>query len=261
MSFSSNHVFVVTGAGLGIGKSISSGLVARGARVLALDIRFDEDSKEEERLTTHICDVSSEASVTSAFERLHELLLGHNQEGWVLKGLVNCAGVVLEKPLTETTEQDIDRVLGVNLKGPIFCTKAAVLHVQQSTATIDEVDAATPRLKIINIASELAHLGREEYSIYCGSKGGLISLTRSWAREFAPWGILVNVVAPGPTDTAMLRSEKNYLAWKETAEGIPLGRIGQPQDIASVVCLLLLPSEATFMTGSVVDVNGGAAMY
>lgn len=103
--------------------------------------------------------------------------------------------------------------------------------------------------------------GREDYSIYCATKGGIVSLTRSWAREFASLGILVNAVAPGPTDTQMLQSESNYDAWKDTADGIPLGRIGRPQDIASIVCFLLNPSEANFMTGSTVDVNGGAAMY
>eukprot|EP00977_Amphora_coffeiformis_P019960 scaffold7703_cov185-Amphora_coffeaeformis.AAC.2 len=258
MSFSSNYIYAVTGAGSGIGKSIGESLASRGARVFALDICFDEEAYDLERITRHICDVSVEASVTGAFAKLQQIIQS-SKDGLVLKGLVNCAGIVLEKPLTETTVEDMDRVLGVNLKGPILCAKAAVLHVQ---STADDTDAtATPRLKIVNIASELAHLGREKYSLYCGTKGGIISLTRSWARELAPHGILVNAVAPGPTDTPMLQSETNYLAWKETAEGIPLGRIGQPQDIASVVCLLLLPSEANFMTGSVVDVNGGAAMY
>jgi len=258
MFFSSNHIYAVTGAGSGIGKSIAESLASRGGKVLALDIFFDEEAYDQERIIKHVCDVSSEASVTEAFANL-QAKIQSSKDGLILKGLVNCAGIVLEKPLTETTVADLDRILGVNLKGPILCTKAAVLHMQ---TRIDDYDAAvTPRLKIINIASELAHLGRENYSIYCATKGGIISLTRSWARELAPQGILVNAVAPGPTDTPMLQSETNYLAWKETAEGIPLGRIGQPQDIASVVCLLLLPSEANFMTGSVVDVNGGAAMY
>ena len=264
MSFSSNYVYAVTGTGSGIGKSIAKSLALRGARVFALDIHFDDEAYDQERITRHICDVSSEASVTAAFDSLQEMVKS-SKEGLILKGFVNCAGIVLEKPLTETTVQDIDRVLGVNLKGPILCAKAAVLHVQSTTndneATKTTTTTTTPRLKIINIASELAHLGREDYSVYCATKGGIISLTRSWARELAPQGILVNAVAPGPTDTPMLQSEKNYLAWKETAEGIPLGRIGQPEDIASVVCLLLLPSEANFMTGSVIDVNGGAAMY
>ena len=288
--FSSQDIYIVTGAGRGIGKCIADSLASRGATVLALDVAFgaqEEDSNKrsrndelqnskQQRVISLICNVASEASVTAAFARLREIMADNDATpARTFKGLVNCAGIVLEKSLLETTVEDIDRVLGVNLRGPILCTKAAVQFLQQqeqqkqrptcaATTTTTHTTTRTTttiKFKIVNIASELAHLGREEYSVYCATKGGLISLTRAWAREFASCGILVNAVAPGPTDTPMLQSERNYTAWKETAEGIPLGRIGQPTDISSVVCFLLHPAEANFVTGAVWDVNGGAAMY
>ena len=258
-NFTRRQIYIVTGAGRGIGRSIAESLVHRGARVLALDIAF-EYSPTPDRLDHQICDVSSETSVQTAMARLGEII--SEKEFLMVCGLVNCAGVVLEKPLLETTIQDIQHVLGVNLQGPILCTRDAVRLFQSRSYSEQTVEATVkPRLfKIVNIASELAHLGREDYSVYCASKAAIIGLTRSWAREFAPQ-ILVNAVAPGPVDTKMLQSESNYAAWKDTAEGIPLGRIGQPEDIASAVCFLLNPAEANFMTGSVLNVNGGAAMY
>lgn len=280
-TFSSNDLYIVTGAGRGIGQSIVQHLAARGARVLALDLDFpsnnDVDKQSIATTTTasssnsrlieqQVCDVGCEASVMSVFESCLKKYKDDQDNGAssmiTLKGLVNCAGVVLEKSLVETTVKDFDHILGVNLRGTFLCTKAAVLHIQeQQQAATPSAPSQQPRFKIVNIASELAHLGRANYSAYCATKGGIISLTRSWARELAPQGILVNAVAPGPTDTPMLQSESNYAAWKDTAEDIPVGRIGQPRDIASVVCFLLSPNEANFMTGSVVDVNGGAAMY
>jgi 3-oxoacyl-[acyl-carrier protein] reductase len=113
--------------------------------------------------------------------------------------------------------------------------------------------------RVINIASELAYLGRENCSIYCASKGAILALTRSWAREFAP-GILVNAIAPGPTDTAMLGPESTLPATLAKEAQIPLGRIGRPEEIAAAAVFLAGPG-ATFMTGQCVSPNGGAAMF
>lgn len=232
---------IVTGAAKGIGRAITETLTARGAHVAGFDLNAPE---LPEGARGFACDVADTGAIAQAVTAAVAWLGG-------LDVLVNNAGVVLEKPLGETTPADFDRVTAINLRGPFFMAQAAVAQFSPS------IDGDAPR--IINIASELAHLGREEYAVYCASKAGIIGMTRSLARELAP-RVLVNAVGPGPTETDMLRAERNFDAWKDTAEGIALGRIGQPADVAGVVAFLCGP-DSRFMTGSVVDVNGGAAMY
>jgi 3-oxoacyl-[acyl-carrier protein] reductase len=112
--------------------------------------------------------------------------------------------------------------------------------------------------RIVNISSELAYLGRAEFSAYCATKAAILGLTRSWAREFAP-DILVNSVAPGPVDTPMLAIESMSAEWREKETDIPMGRVGRPEEIAPVIAFLAGP-EATFITGQTFSPNGGAVM-
>lgn len=244
-----DRVIAVTGAGRGIGQSVVEHLVAQGAQVAALDICFTDSLEDTGSVISIVCNVRDEASVVAAFDQLTRHFGGR------LDGLVNCAGVVLEKTLADTTMEDFDRVVGVNLRGTFLCCKVAVSYFQLNSTT--PTTRYPPR--IVNIASEIGHSGLADYTAYTASKGGIYSLTRSLALELAPRGILVNNVAPGPTDTPMLQSEKNYPAWQQ-GEGIPLGRLGTPSDIAKAVCFLQGP-DASFITGSTIDVNGGAVMY
>ncbi|XWN31025.1 MAG: SDR family oxidoreductase [Devosia sp.] len=229
---------LVTGAAKGIGRATVAELAARGASIAT----FDRAPCPGE--VHHIRgDVSVEADAVRAVREAVTTLGG-------LDCLVNNAGIVLEKPLLETSAEDFDTIIAVNLRGVFVMAREAARHFQ-----------AGPRDgpgRIINVASELAHLGRAEYSAYCASKGGVIALTRSLARELAP-SVLVNAVAPGPTDTAMLQSERQYETLKATAEGIPLGRLGEAEEVARTIAFLA-SADASFMTGSVLDVNGGAVM-
>ena len=162
--------------------------------------------------------------------------------------MVSNAGILIEKPLLDTSAADFDRLIGVNLRGVFLVGREAI-----------RVMTSQRKGRVINIASELAYLGRENCSVYCASKGGVLSMTRSWAREFAP-NILVNAIAPGPTDTAMLgagSTSPEALA-KEALN--PLGRIARPEEIAAAAVFLAGPG-ATFMTGQCVSPNGGAAMF
>lgn len=237
----SGRVIAVTGAGRGIGRSVVENLIERGASVAALDIVIDKESFDSEKVLALVCDVTDEQSVIATFDAI----VAHFG---TLDGLVNNAGLIMEKPLLETTMDDFDRVIAVNLRGTFLCAKTAVSHFKKQDDP--------PR--IVNIASEIAHSGLSEYSAYTASKGGVYSLTRSLALELAP-DILVNAVAPGPTDTPMLQSEQGYPEWQKGV-GIPLGRLGTPDDVAKGVCFLLGP-DSRFITGSTVDVNGGAVMY
>lgn len=243
----SGRVFAVTGANRGIGRSIVQQLVERGAQVAALDIvPIDPTLYDAQQVLTLVCDVTDEHSVVAAFGKIMQHFDGQ------LDGLVNNAGVILEKPLSETTMADFDRVVAVNLRGPFLCGKVALEHVMGT-----KPDPKDP-FRIVNVASELAHIGLANYSAYAASKGGIFSMTRSWALEYAPY-VLVNALAPGPTDTPMLQSESNYKQWQQ-GQDIPLGRLGTSEEVARGVCFLLGP-DSIFMTGSIVDVNGGAAMY
>jgi 3-oxoacyl-[acyl-carrier protein] reductase len=240
---------LVTGSASGIGRAIALAFAAEGAQVALVD---RAPTAETEAVVAEIAarggrafavraDVADEAAVLAMFEtalaRLGDLDL-----------LVNSAGILIEKPLLETTAADFDRLIGVNLRGTFLVGREAL-----------RVLSRRGEGRVINIASELAYLGRENCSVYCGSKGGVLSLTRSWAREFAP-GILVNAIAPGPTDTAMLTggSTSPETLAKETQ--IPLGRLGRPEEIASAAVFLAGPG-ASFITGQCISPNGGAAMF
>ncbi|HTN97823.1 MAG TPA: SDR family oxidoreductase, partial [Nordella sp.] len=148
-----------------------------------------------------------------------------------------------------TSVADFDRQIGVNLKG-VFLVGREALRLMAAQGRGG---------RVINIASELAYLGRENCSLYCASKGGVLSLTRSWAREFAP-RILVNTIAPGPTDTPMLGIDQTSAETLAKESMNPLGRLGRPEEIAAAALFLAGPG-ATFMTGQCVSPNGGAAMF
>ena len=163
--------------------------------------------------------------------------------------LVQSAGINKDLPLLEATADDFDRIVGVNLRGVFLVGReAARIMVRQGSGG-----------RIINVASELAYLGRARNSPYCASKGGVLSLTRSWARELAP-DILVNAIAPGPIDTELLgwdrMSEQDQA---EERDALVLGRIGRPEELAGVAVFLSGP-DATYVTGQCYGVNGGAVM-
>jgi 3-oxoacyl-[acyl-carrier protein] reductase len=240
---------VVTGGASGIGRAIALAFAAEGARVAIAD-RAPQGQIEAvvgkigatggEALAVH-ADVAEEAQVLALFEAVSGRFGG-------LDILVNNAGILIEKPLLETTAEEFDRLIGVNLRGAFLVGREALrIMVRQGDG------------RVINVASELAYLGRENCSVYCASKGGVLSMTRSWAREFAP-GILVNAIAPGPTDTPMLGAEFTSPETFAKESQNPLGRIARPEEIASAAVFLAGPG-ATFMTGQCISPNGGAVMF
>jgi 3-oxoacyl-[acyl-carrier protein] reductase len=240
---------LVTGGASGIGRAIALALAAEGARVAVAD-RVAQEKIEAvvaemgaaaAQAFAVRADVAEEAQVLSLFEAVLGRFGG-------LDILINNAGILIERPLLETTAEDFDRLIGVNLRGAFLVAREALrAMVRQGEG------------RVINIASELAYLGRANCSIYCASKGGVLSMTRAWAREFAP-GILVNAIAPGPTDTAMLGPGSTSPETLAKEAQNPLGRIGRPEEIASAAVFLAGPG-ATFMTGQCVSPNGGAAMF
>jgi 3-oxoacyl-[acyl-carrier protein] reductase len=237
---------LVTGAASGIGQAIAIGFAAEGAQVAVVD---RAPIAKIESVVAEIggkafavrADVAEEAAVLALFETALARLGG-------LDILVNNAGILIEKPLLETTASDFDRLIGVNLRGSFLVGREAL-----------RVMSRQGEGRVINIASELAYLGRANCSIYCASKGGVLSMTRSWAREFAPH-ILVNAIAPGPTETPMLTGGSTAPETLAQEAQIPLGRLGRPEEIASAAVFLAGPG-AMFITGQCLSPNGGAVMF
>lgn len=224
---------IVTGAASGIGLASALALRNDGAEVIGLDL--NASAKEFPILA---CDVTREADVVLAVGAAVAQLGGCDI-------LVNSAGILQEVPLANVTSDHIEMMLAVNVKGFILVAREVLPHLPEGG-------------RIINIASELAYLGRQGASVYCATKAAVLGLTRSWARELSP-RILVNAVAPGPTDTPLLGYAAMTSEQKALENNNPMGRIGRPEEVAAAVVFLAGPT-ATFFTGQCLGANGGAAM-
>ena len=239
----SGQTAIVTGGSRGIGRAICLALAEQGAKVAfchADDPQAAETLSHINALTEGFsfpCDVSIEDDV-EAFFASSEKALG------LPSILVNNAGILKEAPLGQTTAQDFDRVIAVNLRGGFLASRAFVRCTQSG--------------RIIFIASDLGILGREHMTAYCASKGAVISMTRSLAHEFAP-DILVNAVAPGSIATDMTKPESMSPEALAKDLATPLARFGDPKEIASMVSYLAGP-DSKFTTGQCFGVNGGSVM-
>jgi 3-oxoacyl-[acyl-carrier protein] reductase len=238
---------LVTGASRGIGRAIALALGAQGARVIgtatgspgvaAIDAMLAGAGVTGRGL---VLDVSDGAAIDAAIADIE----GH--EG-VVTILVNNAGITRDTLLLRMKAEDWDAVIDTNL-GSVFRLSKAVLRGMMKAR----------KGRIVNIASVVAMIGSPGQTNYCASKAGIGGFTRSLAREVASRGITVNVVAPGLIDTDMTRALSEQQRGSLAAQ-IPLGRLGQPADIAAAVCFLASPA-AGWITGETLHVNGGVYM-
>jgi NAD(P)-dependent dehydrogenase (short-subunit alcohol dehydrogenase family) len=243
------RVALVTGAQQGIGRAIALAFAHEGADIV---INYLDDLNAAERVATDARKTGVRALVVqgdvSRVDQCQALVARGGQELGGLDILVNNAGVYPRSPFLDLSEREWDFVLDVNLKGSCFCAQAA------ARAMI----AGGRRGSIINLSSSSVR-GQPRGVHYTASKGGVITMTRTMALELAPYGIRVNAIAPGTTDTAQPRGGNTEEELVAMAKTIPLGRIAQPEDIASVA-VFLAADESRHMTGQTLHVNGGLLM-
>jgi 3-oxoacyl-[acyl-carrier protein] reductase len=243
-----DRVAVVTGSAKGIGKAIALAFIGEGARVALIDV----DQAALEILRREIetaggeaipipCDVSKSPEVNNGVRRIVDAYGG-------IDILVNNAGIIRRGTIETVTEEDWDRVIEVNLKGTFNCCKAVVEIMRQQGYG-----------KIVNISSIAGKMGDITSAPgYGSSKAGMDALTKTLARQFARYGINVNGVAPHAIETEM-SAQWSEERRREVIASIPLGRLGKPEDVAEAV-LFLASDRASFITGEILDVNGGAVM-
>ncbi|MGB3501632.1 MAG: SDR family oxidoreductase [Mesorhizobium sp.] len=237
-------VAIVTGGASGIGEATCKRFAEEGAAIMVADLAADAAAKLAAEIAasggqadSHQLDVSSEAAVI-------ELMKHVNERFGRLDVVVNSAGIAHRKPEVETTEEEWDRVMNVNVKGTFLMTKHAVPEMKKAGGGA-----------IVNIASIAANVGWAGWAAYCASKGAVRSLTMASATAHAGEGIRVNSINPGTVHTPI-----NAEAFREGAERFkrttPLGRFGQPIDIANC-CLFLACDESAFIVGEEIRADGG----
>ena len=220
------RVALVTGAARGIGAAIAQRLADAGATVVVADLDGDAAGAAAATLDGKAIgvavDVSASASVNAALDEVRAAVGPPDI-------LVNNAGIDVIKPFVDSTEEEWDRIIAVNLKGPINCSRAVL---------DDMIERKYGR--IVNIASDAGRVGSSGEAVYSATKGGVIAFTKTLARELARHGITVNCVCPGPTETALLAqvAEFNQKLYDSLSRAIPVGRTGQPNDIAPAVAFL-----------------------
>lgn len=244
---------VVTGGGGGIGGATCRRFGREGARVAVFDLNLEAAEKVAAAIRADggtarafRCDITDRASVETAVAAA-ESALGP------IDVLVNNAGWDVFRPFTKTEPAQWDKLIAINLTGALHMHHAVLPGM-----------AARKAGRIVNIASDAARVGSSGEAVYAACKGGLVSFSKTIAREHARHGVTVNVVCPGPTDTALFADYKEGAGNPEKlmeafTRAIPLGRIGQPDDLPGAV-LFFASDDAAYVTGQVLSVSGGLTM-
>jgi 2-hydroxycyclohexanecarboxyl-CoA dehydrogenase len=244
---------IVTGGGGGIGGATCRRLAKEGARIAVLDLNADAAGTvaaairaEGGQAAAIRCDITDRASVDAAVAATQAQL-------GPVDVLVNNAGWDVFKPFTKTVPAEWDKLIAINLTGALHMHHAVLPGM-----------AARKSGRIVNIASDAGRVGSSGEAVYAACKGGLIAFSKTIAREHARHGITVNVVCPGPTDTALFADYKEGAGNPEKlmeafTRAIPLGRIAQPEDLPGAI-LFFASADSAFVTGQVLSVSGGLTM-
>ena len=238
---------IVTGSSRGIGKAIAESFAQRGATVCIIDLREDGVNSVVNEFTekgyeSHgfVADVTDSERIGKVFKEIYQLTGS-------IDILVNNAGITKDSLILRMKEAAWDAVLNVNLKGTFICIQKASRYMMKQQGS-----------SIINLASVIGLMGNTGQANYAASKAGIIGLTKSVAREFAAKGMRCNAIAPGFIKTEMTEILPADVV-KGYAEAIPMKRMGSPEDIADL-CLFLASDLSSYITGQVINVDGGLVM-
>lgn len=243
----SDKVAIITGASRGIGRIIAAALAAQGAKVVAsarnaeaLESLAAEIKAQGGDVVAVVADVAVEADANNLIE---QAVANYGK----VDILINNAGITRDGLLLRMKSEDWDAVLDTNLKGAFLCTRAVAKIMSKQRSG-----------RIINMSSVVGEMGNAGQANYCASKAGLIGLTKSVARELARRNVTVNAITPGFIVTDMTENMTDK-AREAMTEQIPLGRLGESEDVANAV-LFLASDQSSYITGQVLGVNGGMYM-
>ncbi|MBY5510046.1 SDR family oxidoreductase [Rhizobium leguminosarum] len=240
---------IVTGAGSGIGRAIAIRLSQDGYAILVNDLHLDRAQAVADEIAAAggkavavAGDVSSETDTAKVYE-VAVSAFGHPQL------LVNCAGIVHQALFENLEVADFDRMFAIHVRGTFLMTKLALPSM---------LAAGDGVIVIVNVASQLGQIGGIELVHYAGAKAAIIGMTKSLAREVSNRGVRVNAVAPGPINTPLVRELSQEWRVRKAAE-LPLGRFGEPEEVAATVSFLASPAASLFV-GQTLGPNSGDVM-
>jgi NAD(P)-dependent dehydrogenase (short-subunit alcohol dehydrogenase family) len=229
---------LVTGASQGIGLAIAQRLASDGWNIINLDMSEPRDGAPGEWYEVDLSDAD-------ALQATLDDVLGAHQ----VDALVNNAGISQSATLEETTDESFDRTVAINLRAPMICARALVQGMKERGFG-----------RIVNISSR-AHLGKTYRTAYAAAKGGVLSMANVWALEYAAFGVTCNVIAPGPIRTELFEraNPRDMPRTQEIVGMVPVGRLGEPEDIANSVAFFL-DERSGFVTGQTLYVCGGITL-
>ncbi|WP_375102571.1 SDR family oxidoreductase [Paenibacillus sp. RS8] len=238
------RVALVTGASRGMGREIAENLALHGAKVV---VNYANSPGKAEEVVNEIKQKGGEAiAVQADISQVRELehLFQTTLEAYgQIDILVNNAGVMITKPIASMTEEDFDKQFAINVKGTFFACQQAAKHMSENG-------------RIINFSTSVTGQMFPTYSVYAGTKGAVEQFTRQLAKEFGRKGITINAVSPGPVNTELFTVGKTAEEIANVGNMNSFGRLGEPEDISSVV-LFLSSKESQWITGQTIRVNGG----